>query len=66
MGQFRFQDEDLIDEEFDNLGIRVFDEHEFWDFEDLEDVPFEPLFRQFKIRLPYELIKRFTSVTMPV
>ena len=56
-GQFRFFDEQKMDEEIDDLGIRV-NGVDFWDFEDFDEVEFEPLFRQFKLWVPFHFIAK--------
>ena len=43
-GQLRFQSEQTLEEELDDIGIRV-NGIDYWELEDIDDVPFEPLFR---------------------
>ena len=37
------------------MGIRV-NGVEFWEFDELDEVEYEPLFRQFKVWVPYDFL----------
>jgi len=52
-----------MDEELDDVGLRINGE-DFWDFEDLDEVDFEPLFRQYKVWVPYNLLDWGTPLTV--
>lgn len=54
-GQLRFQSEQTLEEELDDIGIRV-NGIDYWELEDIDEVPFEPLFRQYRVWIPYKVI----------
>ena len=58
-GQLRFVSEDTLDDELDNIGLSI-NGQDYWEFEDISEVDFEPLFRSFKMWVPHELLKTGT------
>jgi hypothetical protein len=45
------------------VGLRINGEN-FWDFEDMDEVDFEPLFRQYKVWIPISLIEKINPITV--
>lgn len=45
-----------MDDNLSDLGLRV-NRQEFWEFGEINDVEYEPLFRDFEVWLPYHFLE---------
>ena len=61
-GQLRFRSEEMIENEIDDIGFRVNGE-EFWELDDVSEVDFEPLFREFKVWIPYRVFEESNEIS---
>ena len=55
-GQLRFASEQSLEAELDDVGLRV-NGQDFWEFEDLDEVQYEPFFRSFRIWIPFTVFE---------
>ena len=64
-GQFRFTSEETLDEELDELGLRV-NGHDFWEFAEMDYVEYEPAFRQYRVWVPMDFLAESMELEVSV
>lgn len=64
-GQLQFDEQKTIDEQLDDIGLRL-NGKEFWEFEDMDESKSNSLARDFSVWVPYELIRESSNLEIEV